>query len=153
MHHRNESGLVGKIVLGIVIAFILILGGCLAVVGGVFTAVDDELNNNETTKVKKGEDASGTEVVLKVTDSKDAQLENVTYSDPDMNISQANKVKAPWEKRFSTDEDMSILGFTLNAQRGADGAGKITCSITVDGEVVTENSSTGPFAVVSCSDS
>jgi hypothetical protein len=41
--------------------------------------------------------------------------------------------------------------YSLTAQSG--GSGAITCRITVDGEVISEQTSNGQYAVVSCSGS
>ncbi|MFC0681735.1 MmpS family transport accessory protein [Lysobacter korlensis] len=43
--------------------------------------------------------------------------------------------------------------YSLNASNGIDDTGEITCRITIDGEVVSENTSTGEFASASCDSS
>jgi hypothetical protein len=42
-------------------------------------------------------------------------------------------------------------GYSLTAQ--SNGSGEITCRITVDGEEIARQTSTGQYAVVSCSGS
>jgi hypothetical protein len=76
----------------------------------------------------------------------------VTYtSDDSFNISQENGVALPWTK--TVDLGSGILdggGGSLQAQ-GDGSADSITCRVVRDGEVVSENTSTGQFAVVTCS--
>ena len=76
----------------------------------------------------------------------------VTYtSDDSFNISQENGVALPWTK--TVDLGSGILGgdgASLQAQ-GDGSADSITCRVVRDGEVVSENTSTGQFAVVTCS--
>lgn len=141
---------VGKIVLGIVIAFILIAGGCVAIVGsaldeGSKDTTEEVTGDDETSS--GGEDDGRSTVVLEVTSTGSKRANNITWTNPDMNISQDNGVKLPWKKTFKVD-DGAILGFTLTAQNA--GSGKISCKVTVDGEVESENTSSGQYAVVSC---
>ena len=77
----------------------------------------------------------------------------VTYtSDDSFNISQENGAALPWTK--TVDLGSGILGGGAGASLQAQGDGSadsITCRVTHDGEVVSENTSTGQFAVVTCS--
>ena len=77
----------------------------------------------------------------------------VTYtSDGSFNISQENGAALPWTK--TVDLGSGILGGGAGASLQAQGDGSadsITCRVTHDGEVVSENTSTGQFAVVTCS--
>lgn len=73
---------------------------------------------------------------------------NITYSaNGTAGIAQENGAAAPWSKEVQF-EDGSFRVATLTAQNA--GGGDITCRITVDGEVVSETTSSGEFAVVSC---
>ncbi|WP_439378166.1 hypothetical protein [Amycolatopsis lexingtonensis] len=75
-------------------------------------------------------------------------ISTVTYSKPDFNISQETDVRGrKWSRTIETDGD--AMGITMNAQNA--GGGTITCRITRgDGHVISENSSSGEYAVVSC---
>ena len=42
---------------------------------------------------------------------------------------------------------------SISAQKKADGGGNITCRITVDGEVISENTSSAAYGIASCSGS
>ncbi|MGV8885343.1 MAG: PASTA domain-containing protein [Microbacteriaceae bacterium] len=76
---------------------------------------------------------------------------SVTWIGPGtFSIQQANGASLPWSKswypQFSPD---AYDQGNFNAQMNA-GGGWITCAITLDGRVIEKNTSTGPYAVVSC---
>ncbi|TFV62302.1 UNVERIFIED_ORG: hypothetical protein E4P37_17495 [Bacillus sp. AZ43] len=104
-----------------------------------------------------GGNASGTVEVTYTLES-DAPQVSATYMTLDGgNIGQAqdNNVAPPWSKTLQV-EDSFIQSFTLTGQMSPvfDGSSPdgttITCRITVDGEVVAEQTSTGQYAIVSC---
>jgi hypothetical protein len=71
---------------------------------------------------------------------------SVTYMKPGFNIAQDNSVSGKkWSAKVEGDYDLPP---NMNAQNK--GSGTITCTIKHNGEVVTENSSKGAYAVVSC---
>lgn len=86
-----------------------------------------------------------------------ATLNSVTYltiNDGQASQQQDNATAAPWSKDVEiTDEGLfSSSVFSLVAQAG-DGATTITCKITADGKTIQEATSTGPYAVATCSGS
>lgn len=72
----------------------------------------------------------------------------VTYLKPGFNISQETEVKGKkWSKTIVSDGDR--IGINMNAQNS--GGGTITCRIARgDGTVISENSSSGQYAMVTC---
>jgi hypothetical protein len=62
---------------------------------------------------------------------------------------QENSQPTPWIKEYTTK---SILPVVLLAQNQARGGNTITCAIYVNGKMVTSNTSTGPYAVVTCTE-
>lgn len=60
------------------------------------------------------------------------------------------RAKLPWKRVEAYDDGEASL--VLTAQNGNNN-GEITCRITVEGEVIKEDTSSGPSAVVSCADS
>ena len=103
--------------------------------------------------------ASGTVEVVYTLES-DAQQISATYTTLDggnIGQSQANNTTAPWTQTLQV-EDSFIQSFSLVGQMSpvfdgsADGT-TITCRITVDGEVVAEQTSTGQYAIVTCASS
>ena len=74
---------------------------------------------------------------------------NVTYSsDSTGSQSQEANVTLPWNKEIRVPED-KINVPTILAQRGA-GAGEISCRITVDGKEAAEATSSGEYAIATC---
>lgn len=103
---------------------------------------------------KTGSDTkAGTEVVYTVeTDA--GTINNVTYTTlngKNIGQEQANGTAAPFSKTMQV-EDSFFNNYSVTAQ-AAEGATSITCRITADGKVVSEQTSTGQFAVVTCSGS
>jgi beta-lactam-binding protein with PASTA domain len=75
---------------------------------------------------------------------------SITYSTGGTNQRQAANAHLPWS--FSMPEDNG--DFTYYAVLAQDGNGSsITCTITDDGQVVTRQTSTGAYAIASCSGS
>lgn len=75
---------------------------------------------------------------------------SVTYtSSKNFNQSQENGVTLPWTKTVDLGNGF-FSGASLVAQAG-DGVTSITCRIKDGNEVISENTSTGQFAVVTCS--
>ncbi|MET8848762.1 hypothetical protein [Amycolatopsis sp. NPDC004625] len=72
----------------------------------------------------------------------------ITYAKPGFTISQETSVRGKkWSKTVEADGDTT--GINMNAQNS--GGGTITCRISRgNGTVVSENSSSGAYAVVSC---
>jgi hypothetical protein len=84
-----------------------------------------------------------------------ATLNNVTYltvNDGKSAQAQDNATAAPWSKDVEIKDEslFSSSLFSLVAQAG-EGATTITCKITADGKTIQESTSTGPYAVATCS--
>lgn len=98
----------------------------------------------------------GTEVTSSSTKSKEVIYEITGQGTPTASItyghgsdtSQENDVPLPWKKALTDTGDLIVP--TVSAQSGSDGSGTISCKITVDCKIVKENTSTGAFAVVTC---
>jgi hypothetical protein len=73
---------------------------------------------------------------------------SITYATEGFNISQVTSARLPWKKTFKMSDSSSNI-YTLTAQNS--GGGTITCRILVDGHQAAKNSSTGRYAVVTCS--
>lgn len=89
------------------------------------------------------ENEGDTTIVMEVTGPKTA---DITYS-LGADSSQENGATLPWKKELTSKE--SFLLPNIVAQMGS-GSGKIECKITIDGELVKENASSGEYAVVTC---
>ena len=73
----------------------------------------------------------------------------ITYQNGDGNASQVtDTTKLPWTVSFTVPAGTE--GFLYVSAQNA-GSGTIGCSISVNGQVVKQNSSTGMYAIVECS--
>ncbi|WP_280418801.1 MmpS family transport accessory protein [Nocardia carnea] len=121
---------------GILLVILLVCGGCVALMGGIGNEIDKETSEEIA-------------VTYEVT-SDGPQASNISYSSggDGVNTEQANQQPLPWTK------EVTVTGFiksvTLTAQAD-EGASTITCRILEGDEVIAEQTSTGPFAAVSCS--
>jgi len=84
-----------------------------------------------------------------------ATLQSVTYltlNNGQTSQQQDNQTAAPWSKDIAIEDDGLFTSsvFSLVAQAG-EGATTITCKITADGKTIQESTSTGPYAVATCS--
>lgn len=113
------------------------LTGCAGVTnpsGATVPTVPTELTNLTATK----------KVIYSVSGPKSAST--ISYMLPG-GSEQISNAKLPFTKEF-TSEGFAV--FSLTAQNA--GSGSITCTITVDGQVITTKTSQGQFAVVSCTE-
>lgn len=93
-------------------------------------------------------------VTYEVTGEGVSKAGNISFSNGSPgSISQANDESLPWSK--GVKEASGLMGFyTVTAQSGSQSSGgAITCRIKKGDEVLAENTSSGPFAVVSCNGS
>jgi len=90
----------------------------------------------------------GHAVVFEVTGDGVTSANSITYG-MGGNMSQANGAALPWSQEATSNDSFLVL--SLSAQSASDSGGSIMCKITVDGQVVAENKSEGPYAVVTCS--
>ncbi|MCP1502845.1 hypothetical protein J2Y89_001589 [Curtobacterium herbarum] len=78
----------------------------------------------------------------------------LTFNNGASSTEQANGTAAPFSKDVKIEDDGLFESslFSLVAQAGED-ATTITCKITADGKTIQEATSTGPYAVATCSGS
>lgn len=111
---------------GLLLLIAIIVGGCFP----------GRLNQN-----------AGKTIRYEVTGDSGA-AQNVTYM-INQGEQQETKVTLPWSKEFTADQGFQV--FVVNAQNT--GSGSITCTILVDGNVISQHTSNGQYAVVVCSSS
>lgn len=89
---------------------------------------------------------SGTTVVYEVTGPSKA---SVTYTKEGFQMEQVTSAKLPFRKELQfSDEVSAFTGLSIVAQNA--GSGDITCRILVDGKEVASSTSSGAYAVVTC---
>jgi hypothetical protein len=131
-------------------AAILLLAGCSA------PAVTAPAADPADSAAPAEEAAASRTVVYEVT-SDAGTAGNVTYltfNNGGSGQEQATEAPLPFSKTIDLEDDGMFESsiFSLTAQASAD-ATTISCKITADGKVVAEQTSTGQYAVVSCSGS
>lgn len=106
---------------------------------------------------KSAEAAPATRSVRYEVTSDGKTLTSVSYltvNDGKSATAQATGAAAPWTKEIPIEDDglFETSIFSLVAQAGAD-ATTVTCKITADGKTIQESTSTGAYAVATCSGS
>ncbi|MDH6284261.1 hypothetical protein [Prescottella agglutinans] len=129
------------VVVGIVLVFILLIGGCVAVLGKAVDEVDKQINSTAAVsyEVSLGHPVQGGVLTTNIA---------VTYTTGDGNISQDTAATVPWQK------DVEVTGFTKYVSVGATNDATdqmISCTIRQGDRVISTNTASGPFASVSCS--
>ncbi|GAA1480342.1 hypothetical protein GCM10009624_07820 [Gordonia sinesedis] len=120
---------------GVILVFILIIGGCMALVGTAANEVDKAVNSEVT-------------VTYRVTGEGTA---SVTWTDQNFNTAQESNAQLPWEKEVKVSGLGKIASLTVTNNE-SDSA-RSTCEILVGGQVKYTQTATGPFASASCSGS
>ena len=116
---------------GVALVTVACLGGCAVLLGRMAKRVDAAANRPH-------------EVVYEVIGEGTAR--SITYASTDGGgFEQVTQVTLPWKK-----ETISRGPATHRLVARNDDDGSITCRITIDGTVVTEKTSSGPYAVVAC---
>ncbi|WP_125804963.1 hypothetical protein [Actinoplanes sp. ATCC 53533] len=91
------------------------------------------------------------EVVYQVTASGSRNVGSVTYTDQDGDIIRLSGIPFPWRMTFPRGERKPLI---LNAQRKRGGdAGPVTCTITLDGKLLSSTTAEGRYASAQCSGS
>jgi len=110
-------------------------GGCAALVTGASVAV-----NNANTKKHT--------VTYSVTGDGTADITYGTYANSAAGTSQATGQALPWTKTFAASGLFNLYTVGATISTGT----TVTCSITVDGKVVSSRTATGQFANADCTD-
>lgn len=149
-----------KITVGIILAVFLLAAGCTALVGASLESSDSDSSDVKEVKSPKQKADEKAETPADDNDgvfrievtSTGSDSGSVTFVQPDndsFNMSQANNVSLPFVKEWTGVDDLP-LGWNMNAQQN--GGGDLTCTVTLDGEVISENTSSGDYSVVTCSE-
>lgn len=125
----------GCLISAIVVIAVILVGAvsCTAILFQAGRKVSDTVNREHT-------------VVYSVTGSGSADLTYVT--DGLASSTQESGVRLPWSTTVTAKG--LVLFFSVIAQNGANESGTITCTITVDGTEVANETASGPAAVATC---
>ena len=136
--------------LGLVLGILAIIIGIIVSivsVAGVASSISDSIDESEA--------AADAPISLVYEVTSDAPTAgNVTYSSfgtASDGVQQATDAPLPWSvtEEVRTGGDFEFNSYSLTAQ-ASDVATTITCRITLDGAVISENTSTGAYAIASC---
>ena len=116
------------------IGLLLLLGGCMAIMG---KAVDDTVSDLDREY----------EVTYQVTGESNGAT--VTYNTGETETAQDTGAAAGWEKTVTVK---GIFGAHMTVTNGA-GGGSVTCRIVANGKQISENTANGEFATATCSPS
>lgn len=130
-------------VLAIIVGIIV----TLASIAGVASSVQQTIDEDEA-------DASEIVTLTYEVTSDAPTATNITYStftDGNDGTQQATDAALPWSQSIEVERggDFDFNFYSLLAQ-ASQGATTISCKITFDGQVLSEQTSTGEFAVVTC---
>jgi hypothetical protein len=146
----------GLAITGTIISFVaLVLSIVLAITYtvGFATAVDQGIKDVQATQSAE----ANVDVAVKyeiIGDSTDATITYSTYNDGNSGTEQATGQTLPFTKDFTVKAggQFDYHSFTLTGSNGQTG-GDITCRITIDGVVASEQTGSGQYASATCSSS
>lgn len=116
---------------GVLVVLLLVVGGCVALVGTVANEIENEVSREVTVSYQAGGTGTGT----------------VIHTDGSMDVVTESDIALPWSK------DVAVTGLvkfvSLSVMSGIDG-GTVSCKITVGGKVIAQDQATGQLATASC---
>jgi Protein of unknown function (DUF2510)/Mycobacterium membrane protein len=95
--------------------------------------------------------AKTTSITYAVAGDSLASMTYMTVNGSDIGQESANQAPLPWSKAITIEAGPLTYSALSLVAIGDENTTTISCSITRDGEVVSEQQSTGPFATVTCS--
>ena len=127
----------------------IIVGLVVSVIGAIMFA------SNVSDGIQQSENQAAELVTLTYEVTGDvataSDLSYSAYDDGNSGTSRVSDAPLPWTLSSQVERggDFDFSLYSLTASTGADG-GTVSCKITLDGVVVSENSATGPYAFASC---
>ncbi|MEU4433706.1 MmpS family transport accessory protein [Nocardia rhamnosiphila] len=121
------------VVAGLVLTALCLVGGCVAVVAGIAN--------------EGGEDADH-EVAVSYEVEGTAGEVSITYLGHDLGMARETAAGLPWRRDVLIESFGTMV--SLIAVNDGDG-GEVTCRILIGGRLVSEQTSTGPYASAGCS--
>lgn len=141
---KKGVALTGTIISGVAIILSIVLA--IAYTAAFASAVNTEIKKQDVTA------SQPVEVVYDVTGtSTDTTIVYSTYSDGGSKSETTSNQALPWTKSVTVKKGgtFDFSSFSVVATAGADG-GDVACKVSVGGKVVSEQTSSGQYATVSC---
>lgn len=123
------------VVAGTVSVVLCLVGGCVAAVAGIATVSREET----APEIAVSYEVEGTAADV-----------SVTYLGHDLGMTRETAAGLPWRRDVLIESFGTMV--SLIAVNDADG-GEVTCRILIGGRLVSEQTSTGPYASAGCSGS
>jgi hypothetical protein len=92
----------------------------------------------------------GPVVIYEVTASGSRNTGSVSYTDQDGDIIRRNGIPLPWRVTFSLGGRKPPL-VLISQRKGGGDAGPVTCTITLDGKLLSSTTAEGRYASAQCS--
>lgn len=118
----------------LVLVFALAVAGCGVVLGGTAKVINKAVNESHSVEYSVAGDGT-------------ADITYATFSGGNLGESQENGSTLPWTKQLTAKGIFSSYTVSAQLQSGS----SVTCTIKVDGKVVATNTSSGEFAIATCS--
>ncbi|PSL36625.1 MmpS family membrane protein [Labedella gwakjiensis] len=145
-------------IIGLVLSIVLAIVYTVGFVGSVATGISDnapDVSSAPSDGATIDPDARDVDVVYEVSgDGTDVTIVylSVTAGDSGTDIETLTAQSLPWTQELdaTVGGEYDYTAFNVTATNGAEDTGEISCSITVDGEIVAEDTADGAFGIVSC---
>lgn len=116
---------------GVLLVILVVVGGCVALVGTVIYAADKELNSEIS-------------ITYEVTGSGTA---DISYDHGNANSSRVEDTRLPWTKDVQINGVLKWTSITVSLDSTG---GSATCRIKKGSKVIAEDSATGAYGIASC---
>lgn len=117
----------------LLVVVVLGVGGCVTIVTTAGVAINNAVSTSHT-------------VVYTVTGNGTADITYASFANGNAGSADSNGAALPWTKTIHTTG--ILLGYDVTATGNT--ATSVTCTITVDGKQVANNTGTGQFASADC---
>jgi len=121
----------------LLVVFVVVIGGCNALVGGASVAINNANNVKHT-------------IVYSVTGSGSATITYASFDNTNNGENQLSNVALPWTTKVTGKGLFNSYSVTATLDENG---GTATCSVVIDGKSVSSNSASGAFASATCSGS
>jgi hypothetical protein len=107
--------------------------------------------SNTATASQSASQPAGPVVIYEVTASGSANTGSVAYTDQDGDIIRRNGIDLPWRVTFRLGTQRKPPLVLISQRTGGGDAGPVTCTITLDGKVLSSTTAEGRYAAPQCS--
>lgn len=151
---KKKGGLLkwGLGCLGLIVVAIIAFSACAAIVS---TGASDDGGDTEQSSDTGGGAVANTEESPEAVEANGSVVLDATATGAassnygPLGSSSTADFSGAWSEEIVDPADDETYGLTIQDSSGSDSA-EVTCTITVDGEVVDEQTATGPYSLATC---